>query len=148
MKNKPAGRMSWKAWTELNHDAANLNNIILQMNEKYCTMKNSDKNQHFDMLSFNFLKKTINLSSLQNEFIDRGNHKTNRVVFLTSFGFFKWIGAEVCVKFFQFGFRQIIGLSCSPLFLGLVFYLCPFGTHCQQANSWLGKFKSFKQFLF
>lgn len=131
MKNKPAGRMSWKAWTELNHDAANLNNIILQMNEKYCTMKNSDKNnQHFDMLSFNFLKKTINLSSLQNEFIDRGNHKTNRVVFLTSFVFFSLIkksGLELrsVLNFFNLDSDKLLVCLVHPCFWGWFFIYAP-----------------------
>lgn len=131
MKNKPAGRMSWKAWTELNHDAANLNNIILQMNEKYCTMKNSDKNnQHFDMLSFNFLKKTINLSSLQNEFIDRGNHKTNRVVFLTSFVFFSLInksGLELrsVLNFFNLDSDKLLVCLVHPRFWGWFFIFAP-----------------------
>lgn len=79
--------MSWKAWTELNHDAANLNKSSNERKILYYE-KFWLKQPALWYVVFQFLKEDfINLSSLQNELIDRGIHKTNRVVFLTSFIF-------------------------------------------------------------
>lgn len=122
------------------------------MNEKYCTMKNSDKNnQHFDMLSFNFLKKTINLSSLQNEFIDRGNHKTNRVVFLTSFVFFSLInksGLELrsVLNFFNLDSDKLLVCLVHPCFWGWFLFL-PLWHSLSAGEFMTRQFECYKQFL-